>query len=132
MLYSRDWHDCKSTICQLKYIFIFFLIPYMNMLITGVGCHFLLQGIFPTQGSDLGLLPHRQILYSLSHQGSPIPYTYTYIYDIIKNIVPGLIKISQPQFSYNNHQMDIRDSQCLTVHDICMFNPIICTRRSGL
>ena len=24
---------------------------------TGVGCHFLLQGIFPTQGSNLGLLP---------------------------------------------------------------------------
>ena len=24
---------------------------------TGVGCHFLLQGIFPTQGSNLGL-PH--------------------------------------------------------------------------
>ena len=23
---------------------------------TGVGCHFLLQGIFPTQGLDLGLL----------------------------------------------------------------------------
>ena len=23
---------------------------------TGVGCHFLLQGIFPTQGSNMGLL----------------------------------------------------------------------------
>ena len=30
--------------------------------------HFLLQGIFPTQGSDPGLLHCRQILYSLSHQ----------------------------------------------------------------
>ena len=29
---------------------------------TGVGCHFLLQGIFPTQGSNLGLLHCRQIL----------------------------------------------------------------------
>ena len=38
---------------------------------TGVGCHFLLQGIFPTQGSNLGLLYCRQILYCLSHQGSP-------------------------------------------------------------
>ena len=26
---------------------------------TGVGCHFLLQGIFLTQGSNLGLLPYR-------------------------------------------------------------------------
>ena len=33
---------------------------------TGVGCHFLLQGIFPTQG----LNPHRRLLYHLSHQGS--------------------------------------------------------------
>ena len=37
---------------------------------TGVGCHSLLQGIFPAQGSNLGLLHCRQILYHLSHQGS--------------------------------------------------------------
>ena len=39
---------------------------------TAVGCHFLLQGIFPTQESNLGLLHCRRILYSLSHQGSPM------------------------------------------------------------
>ena len=38
---------------------------------TGVGCHAFLQGIFPTQGSNPGLLHCRQILYHLSHQGSP-------------------------------------------------------------
>ena len=38
---------------------------------TGVGCHFLLQGIFPTPGSNPGLLHCRQILHCLSHQGSP-------------------------------------------------------------
>ena len=37
---------------------------------TGVGCHFLLRGIFPTQGSNPALLHCRQILYHLSHQGS--------------------------------------------------------------
>ena len=37
---------------------------------TGVGCHFLLQGIFPTQGSNPGLSHCRQTLYHLSHQGS--------------------------------------------------------------
>ena len=37
---------------------------------TGVGCHFLLQGIFPTQGSNLGLPHHRQTLYHLSYQGT--------------------------------------------------------------
>ena len=40
---------------------------------TGVGCHFLLWGIFPTQGLNLGLLHCRRILYILSHQGSPLP-----------------------------------------------------------
>ena len=35
----------------------------------GVGCHALLQGIFLTQGSNLGLLHCRQILYHLSHRG---------------------------------------------------------------
>ena len=38
---------------------------------TGVGSHSLLQGIFPTRGLNPGLLYCRQILYHLSHQGSP-------------------------------------------------------------
>ena len=38
---------------------------------TGVGCHALLQGFFPTQRSNLGLPHCRWILYYLSHQGSP-------------------------------------------------------------
>ena len=36
---------------------------------TRVGSRSLLQGIFPTQGSDPGLQHCRQILYQLSHQG---------------------------------------------------------------
>ena len=35
-----------------------------------MGGHSLLQVIFPTQGSNSGLLNCRQILYCLSHQGS--------------------------------------------------------------
>ena len=42
----------------------------------GVGCHFLLQGLFPTQGLSPGLPHCRWILYQLSHQGSH------YIHDI--------------------------------------------------
>ena len=38
---------------------------------TGVGCHALLQGFFPIQGSNPSLPHCRQILYHLSHQGSP-------------------------------------------------------------
>ena len=45
---------------------------------TGVGCHFLLQRIFPTQGSNLGLPQFRQTVYHLSHQGS-IYLIYIYL-----------------------------------------------------
>ena len=38
---------------------------------TGVGSLSLLQGIFPTQGLNPGLPHCRQILYQLSHKGSP-------------------------------------------------------------
>ena len=38
---------------------------------TGVGSLSLLQGIFPTQGWNPGLPHCRQILYQLSHKGSP-------------------------------------------------------------
>ena len=38
---------------------------------TGAGSHSLLQGIFPNQGLNPGLLHCRQILYQLCHQGSP-------------------------------------------------------------
>ena len=39
----------------------------------------LLQGIFPTQGSNLGLLLCRRILYQLIHKGSPICYKHSLI-----------------------------------------------------
>ena len=38
---------------------------------TGVGCHFLLQRIFLTQGLNQGCLHCKWILYHLSHQGRP-------------------------------------------------------------
>ena len=40
----------------------------------------LLQGIFPTQGWNPGLLHHRQILYQLSHKGSPHPNLFRSIH----------------------------------------------------
>ena len=49
---------------------------------TGVGSLSLLQGIFPTQGSNPGLPHCRQILYQLSHQGGLvviISSVFTYI-----------------------------------------------------
>ena len=38
---------------------------------TGVGCHALLQGIFPARRSNLGVLHCRQILYHRCHKESP-------------------------------------------------------------
>ena len=46
---------------------------------TGVGCHALLQGIFPIQGSNPGLPHCRWILYQLSHQGSPIEHNFYFV-----------------------------------------------------
>ena len=37
---------------------------------SGVGFHSLFQGIFPTQGGNLGLPHCRQTLYHLGHPGS--------------------------------------------------------------
>ena len=44
---------------------------------TGMGSLSLLQGIFPTQKSNRGLLNFRWILYQLSYQGSPELYLLT-------------------------------------------------------
>ena len=49
---------------------------------TRVGCHGLLQVIFPTQGSNPSLLHCRQILYQLSHKGIP----QNVLYPLEKNI----------------------------------------------
>jgi len=51
---------------------------------TGVGCHALLQGIFPTQGSNPSLLHCRWVLYHLSHHGSSENYKI-----LIKEIKDG-------------------------------------------
>ena len=47
-----------------------------------MGCHFLLQGIFPIQGSNPGLPHCRQTLYRLSHQGSPYIYWWLLNLDV--------------------------------------------------
>ena len=48
---------------------------------TGVGSLFILQGIFPTQGSNPGILHCRQPLHHLSQKGSPyMCHMYIHIY----------------------------------------------------
>ena len=47
---------------------------------TGVGCHALLQGIFPTQGLNAGLPPCRWILCHQSPQGNPLFFSELHYY----------------------------------------------------
>ena len=70
---SREGNNYRICVCaQLlsgSYVRGTFQVKY-----TGVGCHFFLQGIFPTQGSNLSLLVScisKQIHYQLRHLGSP-------------------------------------------------------------
>ena len=59
---------CKPMDCSLPGSSVHRVSPGKN---TGVGCHALLQEMFPIQGSNSGLLHCRWFLYHLSHQGSP-------------------------------------------------------------
>ena len=61
---------------------------------TGMGCHFLLQGIFSSQGSKLRLLHCRQTLYRLSHcqasvQFSSVPQSCPTLCDPMDCSLPG-------------------------------------------
>ena len=62
---------------------------------TGAGCRALLQGIFPTQRSNPGLLHCRQILYLLSHQGSPRILEWV-VYPFSRNLLDPGIKPGSP------------------------------------
>ena len=51
---------------------------------TGLGCHFLLQGIFPTQGSNLCFLHWQADSLPLSHKGSPVIKAKWNLFPVIK------------------------------------------------
>ena len=58
---------------------------------TGAGCHSLLQGIFPTQGSNLDLPHGRHVLYRLSHREA--------ILEVLSLVIPLIY-----QFSNDNRE----------------------------
>ena len=72
---------------------------------TGVGSHALLQGIFPTQGLNPGLLYCRQILYHLSHKVSTVQFSSVTqscptLCDPMNCSMPGLLVHHQlPEFT---------------------------------
>ena len=65
---ERESHSVMSDSLQPQGLRSLWNSPGQN---TGVGILSLLQGIFPTQGLNPGLPHSRQILYQLSHNGSP-------------------------------------------------------------
>ena len=77
VLSAQSWPTlCDPMACSPPHSFVHGGSPGKN---TGVGCHAVHQGIFPTQGSNPGLPHCRQILYHLSHQESPwIPERVAY------------------------------------------------------
>ena len=75
---------------------------------TGVGCHFILQGIFPIQGSNLGLPHCRQILYHLSHQWSPEQHYNNIIY---KDVNYPKVTIN-PKESHSKYQQGLVVASC--------------------
>ena len=70
---------------------------------TGVGCHALLQGIFPIQGLNPGLPHCRWILYHLSHQESPI-YINIYICIIYTQIYIFMMSMIQSKIRYLTYE----------------------------
>ena len=68
--YLNDF-SLNNFIYKIFYLIFFFVTPWDSPgQATGVGSLSLLQGIFPTQGSNSGLPRCRWTLYQLSHQGS--------------------------------------------------------------
>ena len=74
---------------------------------TSVSCHSLLQAIFRTQGLNPGLPHCRQILYHLSHQGSP--------YTLLLSSIMHVITFPSLSFSFPSHHWNILDTFVLFI-----------------
>ena len=70
----------------------------------GVGSHSLLQGILATQRSNLGLPHCKQILYHLSHQGSPWCITLPHLFKNVFQYQMAKFNSEKPQLLL--HQLD--------------------------
>ena len=94
-----------------------------------MGCHFLLQGIFPTQGLNPSLHHCRQMLYPLSHQGSPYNFSDSFpLYPILgkePSIVAAKLEKSQGVWSTENvpHLLGHSDTCAYSVAQLC---PTLC------
>ena len=89
----------------------------------GVSCHVLLQGIFPTQGSNPDLPHCRWILYHLSHQGSPRILEWV-AYPFSRELPNSGIKLGSPALQVDSLPAELPgklaeiSSKCLRFHDL--------------
>ena len=95
---------------------------------SGVGSLSLLQGIFPTQGSNSGLPHCRWILYQLSHKGSPIckassdnHFAFLQFFFLEMVLTTASCTMSQTSFHSSSGTLSIRYS----LESICHFHCII-------
>ena len=83
---------------------------------TGVGCHFLLQGIFLTQGLS-PRLPHcRKMLYHLSHQGSHSSLSYMQMGHV-------RFQLSQPGWKKEPAELGEKPSPVMESCPLCSWDP---------
>ena len=89
---------------------------------TEVACHFLLQGIFWTQGLNLCLLHHKWALCLLRHWESS-PGVYNYKYFTLVFFLSSLFSISVRLFLCNIPRLDLRSKNLnkKTMHYYCMW-----------
>ena len=72
---------------------------------TGVGCHALLQGILPTQGSNPGLPHCRWILYHLSHWGTLITNKGAW-WPAVHGVAKTRTQLSDFSFTFHFHALE--------------------------
>ena len=93
-LFATQWTNTVHRILQAR--------------ILEVGSCSLLQGIFPTQVSNPGLLHCRWILPQLSHQGSPIMYVTDH-------------QVFPPKTAYIQREKGTGEERMLQNVSVCMF-----------
>ena len=93
---------CKPMDCSLPHSSVHGDSPGKN---TGVDCHTLFQGIFPTQELNWSFLHCRQILYQLSYQGSPIQWL-SYSNSLQQTVLQSKSLINTSSFFFSHYWWD--------------------------
>ena len=78
---------------------------------TGVGCHALLQGIFPTQGLNPDFPYCKWILYHLSHQGSPKILEWV-VYPFCRGSSQARIELGSPALQVDSLPAELAGKPC--------------------